>query len=134
MTSGGRRGGAASATRRAASERPARKPQLEELRAFCAAVDLGGIGRAAVRLHLTQPAVSRRLKSLEQLVGAPLLERSARGVSTTRAGERLYAHARRVLAETEELDRLLGQIRPRGETGHLAIRETGAEGHMPDGL
>ena len=57
-----------------------RSPQLEELRAFCAAVDLGGIGRAAQRLHLSQPAVSRRLKSLEQVVGAPLLERSANGM------------------------------------------------------
>jgi len=118
----------------ASAESPARRPQLEELRAFCAAVDLGGIGRAAVRLHLTQPAVSRRLKSLEELVGAPLLERSPRGVEMTAAGERLYVHARRVIAEMEELDRLLGQIRGSRETVHLAISHTAAEYLMPKAL
>jgi DNA-binding transcriptional LysR family regulator len=111
-----------------------RGPQLEELRAFCAAVDLGGIGRAAQRLHLSQPAVSRRLKSLEQLVGTPLLERSARGVAMTAAGERLYAHARRIAAGMDELTSLLEQIRGSSETVHLAISHTAAEFVMPRAL
>jgi DNA-binding transcriptional LysR family regulator len=111
-----------------------RGPQLEELRAFCAAADLGGIGRAAQRLHLSQPAVSRRLKSLEQLVGTPLLERSARGVTMTAAGERLYAHAQRVAAEMDELTGLLEQIRGSSETVHLAISHTAAEFVMPRAL
>jgi DNA-binding transcriptional LysR family regulator len=114
--------------------KPSRSPQLEELRAFCAAVDLGGIGRAAVRLRLSQPAVSKRLKSLEALVGAPLLERSPRGVTMTAAGERLYAHARRVTAEMEELGGLLEQIRGSSETVHLAISHTAAEYLMPKAL
>ncbi len=113
---------------------PPRGPQLEELRAFCAAVDLGGIGRAAVRLHISQPAVSRRLGSLEELVGAPLLERSPRGVTMTAAGERLYLHARRVLAEMEELTGMLSQIRGSRETVHLAISHTAAEFLMPKAL
>jgi DNA-binding transcriptional LysR family regulator len=111
-----------------------RSPQLEELRAFCAAVDLGGIGRAAQRLHLSQPAVSRRLKSLEQVVGTPLLERSARGVSMTAAGERLYTHARRIAAEMEGLTGLLEQIRGNSDTVHLAISHTAAEFLMPKAL
>ncbi len=101
---------------------------------FCAAVDLGGIGRAAQRLHLSQPAVSKRLKALEELVGAPLLERSPRGVTMTAAGERLYAHARRVIAELDELDGLLEQIRGASETVHLAISHTAAEFLMPRAL
>jgi DNA-binding transcriptional LysR family regulator len=113
---------------------PPRSPQLEELRAFCAAVDLGGIGRAAQRLHLSQPAVSKRLKSLEDLVGAPLLERSARGVTMTAAGERLYAHARRITASMDELTGLLEQIRGSSETVHLAISHTAAEFVMPKAL
>jgi DNA-binding transcriptional LysR family regulator len=113
---------------------PTRAPRLEELRAFCAAVDLGGIGRAALRLHLSQPAVSRRLKSLEELVGTPLLERSSRGVTMTAAGERLYAHARVVTAEMEELGGLLEQIRGSSETVHLAISHTAAEVLMPRAL
>ena len=111
--------------------RPTRTPRLEELRAFCVAVDLGGIGRAALRLHVSQPAVSRRLKSLEELVGTPLLERSSRGVTVTAAGERLYAHARIVTAEMEELGGLLEQIRGSRETVHLASSHTAAEVLMP---
>lgn len=109
-------------------------PQLDELRAFCAAVELGGIGRAAQRLHLTQPAVSKRLKSLEDLVGAPLLERSAHGVTMTLAGERLYAHARKIAADMEELSAVLEQIAGAHETVHLAISHTAAEYVMPKAL
>jgi DNA-binding transcriptional LysR family regulator len=111
-----------------------RSAQLDELRTFCAAVDLGGIGRAAQRLHLSQPAVSKRLKALEELAGAPLLERSSRGVSMTADGERLYAHARRVVAELEDLNGLLAQMRATGETVHLAISHTAAEFVMPRAL
>ncbi len=113
---------------------PPRSPQLDELRTFCAAVDLGGIGRAAQRLHLSQPAVSKRLKALEQLVGSPLLERSPRGVTMTADGERVYAHARRVLAELEELNGLLDQMHAAGETVHLAISHTAAEFVLPRAL
>ena len=108
-----------------------RSPELAELRAFCAAVDLGGIGRAAQRLHLSQPAVSKRLKALETLVGARLLERSARGVSPTAEGARLYTHARRLLADVDELDGVIGQMHGSGETVHLAISHTAAEFVLP---
>jgi DNA-binding transcriptional LysR family regulator len=104
-----------------------RSPQLDELKAFCAAVDLGGIGRAAQRLHLSQPAVSKRLKSLEALVGVPLLERSAHGVAMTDAGERLYAYAQRLVSDMEDLTGRLDQIRGTSETVHLAISHTAAE-------
>ena len=57
--------------------------------------------RAARRLRLTQPALSRQLAALEQEVGTPLFERHARGVRLLPAGEALLAHARRVLAEAE---------------------------------
>lgn len=111
-----------------------RCPHLEELRAFCAAADLGSIGRAAQRLHLTQPAISRRVKSLEQLVGAPLLHRSPRGVSITPAGERLYAQAQRLLVDAEELTATLGEMRGARVTVQLAISHTAAEFLMPRAL
>jgi DNA-binding transcriptional LysR family regulator len=115
-------------------ERPLRSPQLDELRAFCAAADLGGIGRAAQRLHLSQPAVSKRLKSLEALVGTALLERSPRGVTMTAAGERIYAHVRRLIADLDELSGVLAEIRGSSETVHLAISHTAAEYLMPKAL
>lgn len=111
-----------------------RCPHLDELRAFCAAADLGSIGRAAKRLHLTQPAISRRVKSLEQLVGAPLLERSPRGVSITPAGERLYAQAQRLLTDAAQLTATLNDMRGNAITVRLAISHTAAEFLMPRAL
>jgi len=116
------------------SSPPPRSPRLNELRAFCAAIDLGGIGRAAQRLRLSQPAVSKRLRSLEQLIGTPLLQRSPRGVAATAAGERLYAHARRIVADLDELAGLLDQLRGQSDTVHLAISHTAAEFLMPKAL
>lgn len=112
---------------------PPRCPHLEELRAFCAAADLGSIGRAALRLHLTQPAISRRVQSLERLAGAPLLTRSAQGVQMTAAGERLYPQARSLLAEAEQLTAALSQARGKA-TVRLAISHTAAEFVMPQAL
>jgi DNA-binding transcriptional LysR family regulator len=119
---------------RSAGARTVRAPQLDELRTFCVAVELGGLGRAAQRLHVSQPAVSKRLKSLESLAGVPLLERSANGVRPTAAGERLYARARRISAEIDELDRLLRDLAGAGETVQLAISHTAAEYVMPKAL
>ena len=73
---------------------PGMTPDLYELRALCVAADLGTVGRAAVRLSVSQPSLSKRLAALEAKVGAQLLERSPRGVTLTPAGRRLYRHAR----------------------------------------
>jgi DNA-binding transcriptional LysR family regulator len=116
------------------SARPLRSPQLEELRAFCVAAELGGVGRAAARIGISQPALSKRVKSLEALVGTPLLERSAHGVTMTAAGQRLYAHARRIASEMEELTGVLQEIRGSLDTVHLAISHTPAEFLMPKAL
>ncbi len=55
---------------------PVRSPDIVELRAFCAAADLGSLGRAARLLRVSQPALSKRLRTLETLAGAQLLDRS----------------------------------------------------------
>jgi len=76
---------------------PVRPPDIAELRTFCLAADLGSLGRAAMRLNLSQPALSKRLQALEALAGCRLLDRSARGVTLTDAGRRLYEPAQRAL-------------------------------------
>lgn len=111
-----------------------RAPALDELRTFCAAVELGSLGRAAQRLHVSQPSVSKRLKSLEGLAGVPLLERSPTGVTATAAGERLYMRARRISAEVDDLGTLLRELGGRSETVQLAISHTAAEYVMPRAL
>lgn len=78
--------------------------ELRDLTAFEAAVRTGSISRAARELNLTQPSLTERIAKLERVVGAPLLFRSNRGVTTTPAGGRLLPHARRCL---EVADRAL---------------------------
>lgn len=118
----------------AVDARVLRCPHVEVLRTFCIAADCGSIGRAAQRLHLTQPAVSRRLKSLEELVGVPLLQRSSTGVRMTAAGERLYTHSRRLISDMHDLTSMLDDIRDSRRTVRLAISHTAAEFLMPRAL
>ncbi len=113
---------------------PVRSPELGELRAFCAAADLGSLGRAARLLRISQPALSKRLRTLEALAGARLLERSPRGVTLTPAGTRLYVEARKLLAQAEEVDELMAGL-PGGEAPvRLAASHTIAEFVLPGPL
>jgi DNA-binding transcriptional LysR family regulator len=82
---------------------PSSTIELRHLRYFCAVVDAGSFGRAAEQLGLTQPALSRQMADLERVVAVPLLERAARGVTVTPAGESFVQSARRILEEVEAL-------------------------------
>jgi DNA-binding transcriptional LysR family regulator len=129
-TTEGRYGPSAALLRKAYDadvSRATRAPDLEELRTFCTAAELGTLGRAATRLHVTQPAISKRLRSLEDLCGVRLLNRTGRGVTLTPAGERLYAHARRILVELSDLAATLDELRGVSETVTLAISPTAAD-------
>jgi DNA-binding transcriptional LysR family regulator len=84
-----------------------RTPEVTELRSFCVAADLGSIGRAAIRLNVSQPALTKRLQALEHLAGVALLERSPRGVTLTPAGRQLYGEARRLLEQAEIVEGLM---------------------------
>ena len=73
--------------------------ELRHLRYFCAVVEAGTFGRASEQLGITQPALSRQVGDLERVMGMPLLERAARGVTTTPAGDAFVRSARRILDE-----------------------------------
>ena len=64
-----------------------------QLSAFLAIATHGSLGRAAEVLHLTQPALSRTVKRLEEQIGAPLFERNSKGMLLTPVGETLLPHA-----------------------------------------
>jgi DNA-binding transcriptional LysR family regulator len=74
-----------------------------QLAAFCEVVERKSFSQAAERLGVTQPAVSLQVRSLEQRLGAKLLDRSGRRVEPTEAGRRLYRAAQRLLAAEEQL-------------------------------
>src|ERR1700737_2493394 len=75
---------------------------LELLRSFVSVVDSGGFTRAGERVHRTQSTVSQQIKRLEEHVGQPLLNRTAKDVTPTEAGERLLSYPRRLLSLAEE--------------------------------
>jgi DNA-binding transcriptional LysR family regulator len=114
--------------------RSIRGPEIAELRAFCAAVDLGTLGKAAVSLKISQPALSKRLRALEAAAGTKLLDRSSRGVVPTAAGRRLYPEARRLLEQADVVERVL-ESAPRAEAPiELAVSHTIAEFFLPPEL
>src|SRR3978361_1904973 len=99
---------------------PVRSLDIAELRAFCAAVDLGSLGRAARLLRVSQPALSNRMRAIEAWVGTRVVDRSPRGISATPAGTRLYVEARKLLAQAEAVDDLVRGLAGEGAPGRLA--------------
>ncbi len=77
-------------------------PHFRGLRAMVAVAEQGTVVRAAEVLHLSQPAVTRALRSLEDLLGFALFERCARGMLPTPAGRILTERARRAFSELEQ--------------------------------
>ena len=75
---------------------------LRLLRYFVAVAEERHFGRAAARLHMSQPPLSRAIKQLEADLGAVLLHRSAIGVTLTAAGELLYDEARTLLEQADQ--------------------------------
>lgn len=79
---------------------------LKHLRYFMALSRHGHFGRAAEACGISQPALSVQIKELEALLGAPLLERSARQIRLSSLGEALAERARAILSAVDELDDL----------------------------
>ena len=76
--------------------------ELRHLRSFVAVAEELNFGRAAARLYISQPALSRQISALEGLVGCELLRRSTHRVELTLAGEALLDRARRLLSDVDE--------------------------------
>ena len=98
---------------------------FKQLRIFEAAARHLHFGRAALEMHLTQPAVSLQLKQLEAHVGLPLFEQMGRRMHLTRAGEELLRHARIVLQHLREAEEEIGLLKgARGGELHIAVTST----------
>lgn len=94
--------------------------ELRHLRIFKAVAEELHFSRAAARLNVAQPALSRTMMDLESEMGVRLVDRNSRGVTLTEAGSVFLERVRRILDETEDAVNA-AQRRSRGETGTLRI-------------
>jgi DNA-binding transcriptional LysR family regulator len=99
--------------------------ELRQLRYFVAVAEERHFGRAAARLHISQPPLSQQIRRFEAELGEPLLYRTTRSVELAPAGEVLLERAREILAS---VDSAIEDARraARGEYGRLAIGFTGS--------
>ena len=106
--------------------------KLEQLQTFLAVVRFGGVSKAAEVLNLTQPAVTTRIKSLEDALGTSLFERESAGMRLTKRGDMLVYYAEQFqhlsdlveehVVETSAVDRLI----------RLGVSETIAQSWLPE--
>jgi DNA-binding transcriptional LysR family regulator len=83
---------------------------LQQIRCFCAALELGSFTAAADALRVSQPAVAEQIRKLEQALGADLFVRAGRGVAATEAGRAFAEHAVRSLRAVEEAAGSVGEL------------------------
>ncbi|MBO6855402.1 MULTISPECIES: LysR family transcriptional regulator [Roseibium] len=102
---------------------------IELLEAFVAVAEAGNVTHAGSRLNRTQPCVSTQLRRLEERVGKPLIERSARTMNLTPAGRILYQHATEILRSHEEARLRLSAPELTG-TVHVGLPEWYATGQL----
>ena len=93
---------------------------LNQLRCFVTVAEELHFGRAAARLNMTQPPLSRQIQVLEHIIDAPLLERTSRSVRLTPAGRSFLPEARRILKLAESASQVARRI-ALGKTGSLKI-------------
>lgn len=83
---------------------------IQFLAAFVEVAETGSFTQAALRLHLSQPAISKRITALEEQIGQSLFDRVGRGISLTDAGRTLLPYARQALQDIEDARRALSQL------------------------
>ncbi|MBD3331532.1 LysR family transcriptional regulator, partial [candidate division GN15 bacterium] len=94
--------------------------RIGHLRHFIVLIEEGNFARAAERLCITQPTLSRSMQSLENKLEAQLLDRSGRTVTATPIGDALAGYAREILKQSEQAVNDIGLLAGR-QIGHLRI-------------
>jgi DNA-binding transcriptional LysR family regulator len=84
--------------------------ELRHLRYFVAVAEERNFTRAAARLHIAQPPLSRSIQQLEETLGVQLLERNSRPLKLTETGKFFYLHAAQLIAQTSELESMTRRV------------------------
>lgn len=105
---------------------------LEQLRTFLVVVRSGGVVKASHALNITQPAVTARIRNLENALGTQLFDRTSGSTHLTKRGEMLLQYAYKLEALSNQIERDI--VDPKGIEGHLRIgvSETVAETWLPE--
>jgi DNA-binding transcriptional LysR family regulator len=108
---------------------------LIDLKVFLAVAGERNLSRGAERCNLAPSSVSLRIKGLEAAVGAPLLTRQSRGVTLTPAGQVVFEHAQRCIAQLEQMHADLIPF-AQGLAGHITFFASSSAigAHLPDDL
>ncbi|MFI0940872.1 LysR family transcriptional regulator [Streptomyces sp. NPDC021020] len=106
--------------------------ETRELRYFVAVAEELHFGRAAQRLGIAQPPLSRAIQQLERRIGAPLLERGSRGVTLTEAGSVLLREGQAALDAVDAAERRTRRaaLAPTGSPGLVLVVKAGATGEL----
>lgn len=106
--------------------------ELRHLRYFVALAEELNFGRAAARLHISQPPLTRQIQQLEEKIGARLFSRTTRGVELTAAGKTLLEEAQRILGMVRIATERTGKA-ARGQIGRLDVGIFGSAilNHIP---
>lgn len=96
--------------------------EIRQLRYLVAIAEVGHVGRATQRVHISQPALSQQLCKLEQELGVSLFTRHHRGVSPTEAGLVMLEHARRILGQVDEARKAIASLET--DTAQVRVSRT----------
>ncbi len=103
-------------------------PKLQSVPVLCAVAECGHFGRAAAKLNISQPPLSRQIAALEEELGTKLLERSRKGAELTPTGRQFYADAQAVLHLVQQTQRNVAAA-GWGEVGNLSLGFTMCAAH-----
>jgi DNA-binding transcriptional LysR family regulator len=107
-------------------------PDLNGLATLIAVVELGGVAEAGRALHIGQPAVTKRLRTLDNCYGVDLMQRKARRLELTAAGEKVYAYARLALDHQRSLLDDLASLQEGRNSLRLDVTSSIGEHILPD--
>jgi DNA-binding transcriptional LysR family regulator len=109
--------------------------ELRHLKYFVTIAEEGSVSRAAARLNISQPAISRQLKDLEEELNVPLFRRSSQGLTLTESGETALLHARDILRRANAL---INAVKPVAATHSKVLKvgyiPTALTGFLADGM